>query len=166
MLRWKNLIDRQGPDMHYIEAPSSYTLQPSNKSIYLAGGITNCPDWQRKIVQLLSDTDYTLLNPRRKNFPIDDPNAAREQITWEHYALRDAKIILFWFPYETLCPIVLYELGSWSMTNKPLYVGVQPEYKRREDVKIQTELVRPDVEVVYSLEMLAEQVRSHQWETN
>ena len=52
------------------------------------------------------------------------------------------------------------------MTNKPLYVGVQPEYKRREDVKIQTELVRPDVEVVYSLEMLAEQVRRHQWKTS
>ena len=49
------------------------------------------------------------------------------------------------------------------MTDKSLYVGVQPGYKRIEDVKIQTEMVRPDVEVVYSLEILAEQVRSHQW---
>lgn len=149
--------------MRYIEAPKGYTLHPSEKSVYLAGGITNCPDWQRKMVQLLSGTDYTLLNPRQEDFPIDDPNAARQQITWEHYAFRDAKVILFWFPYETLCPIVLYELGAWSMTDIPLYVGVQPEYKRRADVKIQTELVRPDVEVVYSLEKLAQQVRCHQW---
>ena len=118
------------------------------------------------MIRLLSATNYTLLNPRRKNFPIDDPNAGREQIVWEYHALHDANAILFWFPCETLCPIVLYELGAWSMTNKPLYVGVHPKYERRKDVEIQTELVRPDVRVVFSLERLAEQVQKHQWISN
>jgi hypothetical protein len=44
------------------------------------------------------------------------------------------------------------------MTDKPLFVGVHPDYKRRQDVEIQTELARPDIKIVYSLEALAKQV--------
>ena len=56
--------------MQYIEAPHSYSQQVLPKSVYLAGGITNCPDWQQQMVHLFCHTDYTLLNPRRKCFPI------------------------------------------------------------------------------------------------
>ena len=142
--------------MKYIEAPLDYTNLPN--SLFLAGGITDCPDWQQEMVELLSDTDLTILNPRRANFPIYDPNAALEQIAWEHNALRDVGSISFWFPKETICPIVLYELGAWSMTSKPIFVGVHPEYKRRQDVEIQTRLVRPGIEIVLSLTELADQV--------
>ncbi len=45
-------------------------------SLFLAGGITGCPDWQRQLRDKLADTPLTLLNPRRANFPIDDPRAA------------------------------------------------------------------------------------------
>ena len=38
------------------------------------------------------------------------------------------------------------------MTNKPLFVGAHPNYARRQDVEIQTSLVRPDIQIVYSLE--------------
>ena len=38
-----------------------------------------------------------------------------------HDALRDVHAISFWFPKETICPIVLYELGAWSMTNKTYF---------------------------------------------
>ena len=145
--------------MKYIEAPNSYEQYSQGESVYLAGGITNCPDWQQEMVRLLSGTDLTLLNPRRRAFPISNPNAAREQITWEYNALRDANSVLFWFPRETLCPIVLYELGAWSMTDKSIFVGVHPEYKRRLDIEIQTELSRPDVEIVYTLSDLAAQIK-------
>lgn len=143
--------------MYYLEAPRE--LERSLASVFLAGGITNCPNWQQEMVELLRDTDLILLNPRRVNFPIGDPSAATEQIAWEYNHLRKATTILFWFPCETLCPIVLYELGAWSMTDKPIFVGVHPEYSRRQDVEIQTRLVKPDVEVVYSLENLASLVR-------
>ena len=143
--------------MIYIEAPTEQ-FPITGKSIFLAGGITNCPDWQQEMRELLADTDLVLLNPRRKDFPIGNPDAAHQQIMWEHHALRFANRILFWFPKETLCPIVLYELGAWSMMPKPIFVGVHPEYQRRQDVEIQTELVRPDVQVVYSLKALAEKV--------
>lgn len=144
--------------MRYIEAISKYDGSTLHNSIFLAGGITNCPDWQQEMRQLLEATNLTLLNPRRKDFPIGDPNAAAEQILWEHNALRDVHSILFWFPKDTLCPIVLYELGAWSMTIKPIYIGVDPKYQRKQDVLIQTEFVRPEVQIVYSLQDLAGQI--------
>jgi len=144
--------------MIYVEALDSL-VATTELSVFLAGGITGCPDWQQDMRKLLQDTDLILFNPRRANFPIGDPGAALEQIAWEHYHLRTASAILFWFPRETLCPIVLYELGAWSMADKPIFVGVHPDYPRRKDVEIQTQLVRPEVKVVYSLEDLAQQVR-------
>lgn len=140
----------------YIEAPSEFDGE--GKAIFCAGGITGCPDWQSQIVELLKPSPWIILNPRQANFPIHDSSASQQQITWEFKHLRLATAILFWFPCETLCPIVLYELGAWSMTNKPLFVGVHPNYARRQDVEIQTGLVRPDIQIVYSLDELANQV--------
>ena len=144
--------------MKVVESPNTYSPDPEARRLYLAGGITGCPDWQQEMVHLLAQTELVIFNPRRQHFPIDDPSAAEEQIRWEHQHLRLASDILFWFPCETLCPIALYELGAWSMTDKPIYVGVHPEYRRRQDIDIQTELTRPQVEIVYSLQDLAGQV--------
>lgn len=145
----------------YVEAPNDLSVESSYR-IFLAGGITDCPDWQADMVAMLDDkigySEFAVFNPRRVDFPIDDPEAAFEQIQWEWRAMREANQILFWFPMETLCPIVLYELGAWSMTDKNICVGVHPEYARRRDVEIQTGLARPEVNIVYSLEELADQV--------
>ena len=144
----------------YVEALDSPKHESGDVFVFMAGGITGCPNWQQELVELLSGVDgLVLVNPRRAEFPIGDPNAALEQIAWEHDHLRMVDAILFWFPCETLCPIVLYELGAWSMTDKPLWVGTHPDYARRCDVEIQTQLTRPDVQVVYSLEALAEQIK-------
>lgn len=145
--------------MQYIECPE--TLLEIKNGLFLAGGISGCADWQAEMVELLRGTDYTILNPRRKDFPMDDPAAARVQIAWEYEHLRKAEKILFWFSPETLNPVVLYELGAWSMTEKPIFVGVHPDYQRRRDVEIQTALARPDVEIVYSLAALALQIKKN-----
>jgi hypothetical protein len=142
--------------MQYIEAPQTY--DGNETSLFLAGGITGCPDWQflmSTTLQIL--TDLVVFNPRRKNF-VMKKDTAREQIVWEHDYLRKATAISFWFPHETLCPIVLYELGAWSMTDKKIFVGVDPGYQRAEDVKIQTALVRPDVQIATELDELAANV--------
>jgi len=123
--------------MRYIEALDAYA--GPERSVFLAGGIVGCPDWQQDLVLLLHNTDLVLLNPRRRHFPIDDPAAAPAQIAWEHRHLRTAAAISFWFPCESLCPIVLYE--------------------RRQDVIEQTRLARPDVHVVSSLAALADRIR-------
>lgn len=148
--------------MIYTEATNPPS-EGEHRRLFLAGGITGCPDWQSKMVERLRDTNLELLNPRRKNFPIHDPSAAAAQITWEHNMLRKADAILFWFPCETICPIVLYELGAWSMTQKKIFVGTHPDYSRIQDVLIQTRLARPDVTVVHDLEKLVNQVWMWAW---
>lgn len=140
----------------YVEAPHYY--HGDQPALFLAGGISNCPDWQATLRPLLADSVWVLLNPRRTDFPMHDPHAAAEQIEWEFQHLRLASAVLFWFPCETLCPITLYELGAWSMTSKPLFIGTHPTYQRRPDVLIQTRLARPDITVVDSLPALAQQI--------
>src|SRR5207247_5468238 len=96
--------------------------------------------------------------PRRDNYPWDDPKAAEEQIRWEFRHLARATACLFWFPPQTLCPIALYELGRWSAGERPMFVGVHPDYERRLDVEIQLSLARPEVRVAKTMEELAAQV--------
>jgi hypothetical protein len=149
----------------YIEALTEYEPGPL-PALFLGGGITGCPGWQQEIVQALDGLPLVILNPRRANFPTHDPTAASQQIEWEYRHLRKADAILFWFPCETLCPISLYELGTWSVYRdekgvRLLFVGVHPQYQRRQDVEIQTRLVRPDVVIHYQLSSLADAVR--QW---
>jgi hypothetical protein len=43
------------------------------------------------------------------------------------------------------------------MTPKPLFVGVHPAYARRANVELQTQFARPDVQVVYARDTLAQQ---------
>ena len=153
----KPLLSHDRPRV--VEAPAVFDR--SGLSIFLAGGITGCPDWQADLVGLLGpqlEHRATLLNPRRSSFDASQPGVAREQIEWEFHHLRWADVILFWFPKETLCPISLYELGAWSMTGKPLFVGVHPDYARKLDIEIQTQLERPEIRLACSLAELASQV--------
>jgi len=142
----------------YLEAPNNPSEWPL-KSLFLGGGISNCVDWQNEMKWLLEKPlpDVLIVNPRRYSFDMSDPSQSELQIEWEFKYLDLSTAILFWFPKETLCPITLYELGSWSMTKKPIFVGTHPEYKRCDDVRIQTRLKRPEVTVVHTLEDLADQ---------
>lgn len=138
----------------YLEAPASLTdeLLPRPR-VFLAGGITNCIDWQRVAVDTLNrapalDTvSYTLCNPRRSVFDVTNPAAAQDQITWEWHALRGADIRLFWFPpckaEETVQPIALFELGRWSAQPGRLIVGADSSYPRERDIQLQLYLERP-----------------------
>jgi hypothetical protein len=128
------------------------------RSLFLGGGISGCPDWQREMIYLLDGIDLTILNPRRASFDMSDSSMHVQQIGWEYAHLRIASAILFWFPCETLCPITLYELGAWSMTDKALFIGTHPRYARKDDIIVQTCFVRPDIQVVHSLDALAQRV--------
>lgn len=154
--------------MIYIEALDTWDPLDEDglfmKTLFLAGGITNCPDWQKEFVGLLDSlwVNLVVFNPRRKNFPIDDPNASKEQITWEFKHFKEADMISFWFSRGSLNPIVLFELGKWLVQKKkPIFIGIDPEYKRKQDVEIQTFLEREDIEIVYSLDDLAYQIRDY-----
>lgn len=157
--------------MLYIEAPNS-TFGAKN-ILFLAGGISDCPDWQIEIRKRLEVVDdLTVLNPRRVDFPMHDPSAAQTQIVWEYLNLTKADAILFWFPKETLCPITLYELG-FQMGRRyaglpegrdklpTLFIGAHPEYQRRQDVVIQSKLVGHTGKIYDSLESLGSAVLEH-----
>ena len=142
-----------------VEAPAEY--DGPGPSLFLAGGITGTFDWQADVVARLAGLPLTILNPRRRNFPIDDPSAAEAQIAWEFRHLRRATAVLFWFPPETLCPIALFELGGRVMApEQPLFVGTHPGYARRLDVEIQLRLARPEVRVTTDTAELARQVET------
>lgn len=144
--------------MNYYEAPDDY--QKNNRfSVFLAGGITGCPDWQSQVVSKLSGLDMDILNPRRKNFDVKDPNASKVQIEWEFHALKAAKTISFWFCAEPIQPITLFELGRWSSFSKSLIVGVDPKYCRKQDVYIQMELAKPGFQIQTSLDDLAAAIK-------
>jgi hypothetical protein len=137
--------------------------QVARESVFLAGGITDCPDWQADVIAALKDEDddLTIANPRRDHFDVRDPSMSVEQIEWEFRWLHRCDVISFWFPKETLCPITLYELGMWQNSGKLILIGVHPDYKRRVDVEIQTRLVMPSRTIVYDLMELASMLRPY-----
>jgi hypothetical protein len=140
-----------------IEAPNKDNVD--GFKVFLAGGITNCPEWQISIINKIKEKEkdikenIILFNPRRKNFPIDDLNAANEQIKWEYDRLKESDMIIFWFSRGSLNPIVLYELGMWGNSRDiPIIIGIDEGYERKQDVEIQTKLAKPDAPIVYNLD--------------
>lgn len=130
--------------MKYVQAVKDWYI-PSQRefSVFLAGGISNCPNWQERAVQRLMATNndrMVIINPRRGEFDLSNPKEAERQIEWEFAHLHIANIIMFWFPCETLCPITLYEYGRWINSVKMIFAGCHPDYARKFDLIVQSRL--------------------------
>lgn len=141
--------------MRVITAPDNYEIKPDEISLFLAGGITNCPNWQKEIIDLLKQDDTFLdqlvvFNPRRENFPIHDPNAAYEQIEWEFTYLEQADIFSMYFCGGVSDqPICMYELGRYTSRMQSKYpstwmsrliISAESGYNRKLDVLVQMNL--------------------------
>lgn len=136
----------------YVEAPAVYGgTQPG---VFLAGGISGCPNWHADAVEALAGLPIAVFNPNRASFPIADPNGAGEQIRWEFAHLMLAQVILFWFPDSGPVPqpIALYELGRYAALGRTIVVGADQHYVRRDDVVIQLGLSHPELHVHDSLD--------------
>lgn len=133
--------------VRYVRAPQWY--DGPGPVLFLAGGISQCPDWQSEAAAMLRDTPgLTVVDPRRAAYDPAVPDAAAEQITWEHTHLWRADVVLFWFaPGGSVQPIALYELGVHATRGIPLAVGADPAYPRRLDVEVQLGLARPGLRV-------------------
>jgi hypothetical protein len=156
--------------MHYVEAPNDISNLP-RPLVFLAGGITNCDEWQKEVVKHLmtvKDLPGTIVNPRRENFPMDDPNAAPEQIEWEHKALWASDVISYWFDGgESVQSITMFELGCHlsryvvGAGPNQLIVGASPEYKRYQDVEIQLWCHSRMTHESYGVKITAHTVKEH-----
>ena len=144
--------------MKVIVAPNIYIPKGNEISVFLAGGITNCSNWQNEIIQCLErlrpddfDDDLIIYNPRRDNFPIHQSSAAEEQIRWEFNKLNQMDIFSMYFcDGESDQPICMYELGRYIAQmqlrfptdwNRRIIISVEDGYRRINDVIIQTKLV-------------------------
>ncbi|NEE25342.1 hypothetical protein G3M53_07645 [Streptomyces sp. SID7982] len=140
----------------YVEAPDyPPALTAGLPTVFLAGGITNCPNWQHEAALALAD--FTVFNPRRRAFPIHDPAQTPVQIAWEHHYLHQADLTLFWFPASdprlTTQPITMYELGAAAATpTRRIVVGADPDYPREADVHTQLRHARPGLIVHTTLQ--------------
>jgi hypothetical protein len=119
--------------------------------VFLADGITGCPDWQKAAADALRDlSGLVVLNPRRSVPPRSSD--AVEQIDWEFRGLLRADLVLFWFPASrSVQPIALYELGARAAGGTPLAVGADAGYPRRADVVLQLSHARPGLVVADTL---------------
>jgi hypothetical protein len=134
----------------YLEAPNqfeSYSGINHIKTVFLAGSITGESNWQINAKNALLP-HFNIFNPRRENYDNLIADQERIQIAWEYKYLDLAGITLFYFSNETLAPITLLEYGKQLVKCKyapfrKTYVTIHPEYKRKNDVIIQTELENP-----------------------
>ena len=140
--------------MKVITAPDqSMGLTRYDVRCFLAGGITGCWDWQEAVINELSRypaDDLVILNPRRKNFPIGDPNAAYEQISWEFSWLECCDIFSMYFVASSSDqPICMYELGRNILNMQTTFtssyldrivITCETGYRRQQDVEIQSRL--------------------------
>jgi len=142
--------------MNVIVPPMEYSPilhSSSGASVFLAGGITNCPLWQDEILEKLSSTNLIVFNPRRKDFDITGPTSSQKQIEWEFKYLSSSWVFSIWFcaSEKSDLPICFYELGRHLTLAREhgylhaIVIGVDPNFERKDDVYIQTGLISTDV---------------------
>ena len=136
--------------MKVVTAPEERVLVADDSPvIFMAGGITGCANWQDDVLEMFKNSrlPFTFINPRRRDFDVNDPRFSEEQIIWEYRYLEQSDFIFFWFPAEGACMITLFELG-WALgANKEVRIGCHPDYVRAFDVHHQVKLRRPDLRI-------------------
>ena len=136
-----------------VQAPATTTSK--GIKLFIAGGIRNCPPWQNELIEKLQkderikeeidedeDIKIIILNPRCKEVPDE-----KSQTKWEYDNLKKSDIISFWFSEGSQNPITLFEYGSHLHNHIPLVVGCHPNYEKRNNVILQTELAKHEIKV-------------------
>lgn len=134
--------------MIVVTAPHLYIPKYDDITVFLAGGISGCRDWQQEVINNLfqmigkDDSQVVVYNPRQKDFNINDLDATEDQITWEFQYLNKVDIFSMYFVGgDQIQPICLYELGRY--TARPIceqVISVEKDYIRERDVAVQVSL--------------------------
>ena len=104
-----------------IKAPNQIPYDKLNRYLFLAGSIEmgTAEKWQDKVVKELTDSVWTILNPRRDDWDSSWEQTIKndkfvEQVSWELEAMERAEKIAMYFDPNTKSPITLLELGLWA----------------------------------------------------
>lgn len=140
-----------------ITSPDDQSGSNYRTNVFLAGGITNCPDWQQKVIdqllkeRCLSDTYVTIFNPRREEWDMNfGEEESIKQIEWEAKRFKKSNIFSFYFcNSESPQPITLFELGRYITLAATRYhdwknriiVSIENGYSRSLDVETQCRLM-------------------------
>lgn len=131
--------------MKVIIAPEYYVPTKEEVTVFLAGGITNCEDWQKEVIDYLKSlpeekTDkLVIFNPRRDKWPkSSDTEEIRRQINWEADYIRSSYIFSMYFTdtEKSDQPICFYELGKYAHSYNDI-ISYKEGFKRALDVEFQ-----------------------------
>lgn len=170
-------------NVNVVTAPEHRYFPKKSLKVFLAGGICNCVDWQKKVIEeFKKDEDQIiirnnsswdelyLLNPRRVDW-IEEPGASERQIEWEFDMLERSDVFTMYFAGgESLQPICMYELGrnilkmryEYPLTWKDrIIITCDKNYKRLNDVLVQTRLATDGIIKVNVVEGEEESINEH-----
>lgn len=124
-----------------VKAPNKY--DNDKFTIFTAGSIDmgTAEDWQKKLVEALSDRDVLILNPRRDDWDSSweqsiDNAQFREQVEWELRGQEDADLIVFYFADGSKSPITLLELGLGFGRDIPAIIYCTDKFYRKGNVDV------------------------------
>lgn len=129
--------------MQQIQAPKF--VNDKLQTIFLAGSIEMgaAEHWQAKVVEMLAETEYTLLNPRRDDWDSSWEQSMKdarfvEQVQWELQGLEGCDKAIVYFSPETKAPITLMELGLLVSSKNPydVYVVCPEGFYRKGNVDV------------------------------
>lgn len=149
--------------MRIIQAPEPIKRQDGEFLIFLSGS-TGDHDWRTELVEPLmerqSKASVIFINPFRSPWPktVKDLQA---QFEWETTGLMQADSIIFWFGNETVAPLTLLEMGLSLDGNKPIFIGMNPNYKLSFDVSERIKLFRPSITIWPTVDALRTQVSKY-----
>lgn len=129
--------------MKQIKAPKF--VNDKVATIFLAGSIEmgSAENWQDRVVSMLADSHWTILNPRRDDWDdtweqsMEDERFV-EQVEWELQGLETCEKAIVYFDPNTKAPITLLELGLLSQLKEPqdIYVVCPKGFYRRGNVQV------------------------------
>lgn len=133
--------------MTELKPPTPHAKEiPLVSSIFLAGSIEQgkAVEWQRRVVQDLSDLDVVIYNPRRDSWdPTLDQSPSNPvfggQVRWELEGIRRSTFVLFNFDPTTKSPVTMLELGLCLASKRNVIVCCPPDFHRYGNVVLTME---------------------------
>jgi hypothetical protein len=128
--------------MREIKAP--HFVSDRLATIFLAGSIEMgvAEQWQERVVKMLKDSHWTLLNPRRDDWDNSweqkmSDERFTEQVQWELQGLESCEKVIMYFDPTTKAPITLLELGLIvSLAPEKLMVVCPDGFYRKGNVQV------------------------------